>query len=76
MRRGTKTAVAQEIVGAEAVREYADRVKEARLLLRRIDKGIGQHEREQKREPKNWGYVGDMGHVVEELNDVARFLKT
>lgn len=75
MRRGTTTIVAKELISAEASKEYSDKVKEARKLMKNIDSIITKHSREQKKDPKDWGYVGDMGYIVELLNDASRFIK-
>jgi hypothetical protein len=44
-------------------------------LLAQIKKEVAKHNKEQKKDPKNWGHVGDMGHVYAELVDIHKFLQ-
>jgi hypothetical protein len=46
---------------------YADRHTECQDLLKRIAGRLAQHQKDQSREPANWGYAGDLGRVTEEL---------
>jgi hypothetical protein len=55
--------------------EYKARVKDVLRLLKDIKKEVAVHQKQQVRDPKNWGYVGDMGHVYMELDSISRFLK-
>jgi len=75
MRRGTHTVVAGDIVGGGLARDFADKARSVRQLLKRIEKGVQKEERGFKKEPTNWGYLGDLGHVESELKDIASFLQ-
>ena len=46
---------------------YAERHTECQDLLKRIASRLEQHKKEQAKDPANWGYVGDLGRVTEEL---------
>jgi hypothetical protein len=46
---------------------YAERHAETRDLLKRIAARLEQHKQEQAKEPADWGYPGDLGHITEEL---------
>ena len=46
---------------------YAERHTESMDLLKRIASRLEQHQKDQAREPANWGYPGDLGRVTEEL---------
>jgi hypothetical protein len=59
---------------ATANESYQKRVKEARTLLSDIGKLITKHAAKQKKEPRNWGYSGSMGNVIEELKNIKEFL--
>ena len=42
--------------------------------MKRLEKAMVKHDKEQKAEPLNWGFVGDYGHVHEQLDELVRFL--
>jgi len=46
---------------------YAERHADCQDLLKRIAVRLEQHHKEQAQEPANWGHVGDLGRVTEEL---------
>jgi len=61
-------------------RETADERYHHHLLnvqesLNNIKKLIAKHTREQSRKPTDWGFVGDMEHVSELLEDIETFLR-
>ena len=72
-RRGSDTVVGLRIA-ATASQEYKERVKEIRKVLVSIEHALKGHEARQKEEPADWGYVGDVGHVLGELKDVSNSL--
>jgi len=59
---------------ASSVERYGANLREVRTLLKSIDKLVKFHEREQKANPRDWGWTGDMYHVKELLTEVERFL--
>ena len=54
----------QKETAAEA---YAERFTECKDLLGRINKQLDVHQARQQASPKNWGFAGDLGHVIEQL---------
>ena len=46
---------------------YAERHAESLDLLKRIASRLAQHQKEQAKDPANWGHAGDLGRVTEEL---------
>lgn len=64
--------LAKQIAGADADSEYKQKVRAVRKLLKELSKKVDEHEKEQKRDPRNWGNVGDMGHYMTELEDLVR----
>jgi hypothetical protein len=46
---------------------YAERHAECQDLLERIASRLAQHQKDQAREPGDWGFSGDLGHITEEL---------
>jgi triphosphoribosyl-dephospho-CoA synthetase len=74
MRRGTHTAAAK-VIAADAKKEYADKRKAVDSLMKRLAKALTTHDREFRKDDKNWGSVGDLGHVESELHDIVRFLR-
>ena len=46
---------------------YAERHAECQDLLKRIAGCLEQHQKDQAKEPANWGHPGDLGHITEQL---------
>ena len=53
---------------------YQQDKQAAMELLGKIQEQIHQHGQRQGRESENWGYYGDMKHVVELLGQISDFL--
>lgn len=76
-----KVAVAKELVAvaemvsADADAEYKEKVRKVRSLLKDVEAGVKRHERSQSRDAGNWGYVGDMGRIAQELQDMVDSLR-
>jgi hypothetical protein len=68
-----KTTASNSTPFISAQRAYEHRQKEAKTLLKEIALLIHAHN---VPEHANWGHVGSIGHVVEELIEIKRFLKT
>lgn len=74
---GTFTAKDLEYItsakgGAQA--NYRQRLVEICAKLDDVREALGEHEMRQDRDPKNWGFAGDMGYVASQLDEVLRFL--
>lgn len=54
--------------------EYTNAVKACVSLLEIITKKIKIHMKAQATDNKNWGYIGDLLHVKEELEEINTFL--
>jgi hypothetical protein len=65
------TNITRTTTAAEA---YDARLVHAREMLRMLDMAIAAHEGRAKRDPKNWGLVGDLAHVDDKLTEIAAFL--
>ena len=46
---------------------YAERHTECQDLLKRIASRLEHHQKDQAKEPANWGHAGDLGRITEEL---------
>ncbi len=53
---------------------YKKRQKEVVKAMGQLHKLLKSHAAEQKKNPKNWGYAGDLGHVAEEMKALVDFL--
>jgi len=42
--------------------------------LAKLQEALAKHAAQQKEEPRNWGYAGDLGHVEEMLDGLSEFL--
>ncbi len=50
-----------------AAARYTELQAESKDLLKRIAARLAKHQQKQSAEPADWGYVGDMGRVNEQL---------
>jgi len=57
---------------ADAGKAYAERLKKVREHLTRIEDGLRNHL--VNVEKIDWGHVGDLGYLDEQLGQVARFI--
>jgi hypothetical protein len=64
MKNTTRTAAAA----------YSQNAATAQDLLKRIATRLAEHQARQVAEPTDWGYVGDLGHINEELAQVLAAL--
>ena len=53
-----------------AAAAYSQKNAITRDLLKRIATRLTEHELQQAAKPQDWGYVGDLGHINEELAQV------
>jgi len=53
---------------------YQERYQEALELVTRIRRQLTAHKAQEAKEPRNWGYAGDLGHVNSELKQVLASL--
>ena len=63
-----------EKVAADANMEYDQRMRKVRQMLRELDKQLYKHEARQGGRMTDWSFVGDLGHVEEQLTEVLRFI--
>ena len=54
--------------------EYSAKAAQAQDFLKRIATRLAEHQSSQAAEPRNWGYVGDLGRVNEELAQILAVL--
>ena len=57
-----------------AATEYSEKAAISRDLLKRIAARLSDHQTRQAENPNDWGYVGDLGRVNEELAQVLAAL--
>jgi hypothetical protein len=55
---------------------YEAKQTEIKKLLKQLDTALLNHDRQGSREPggHQWGYVGDLEHVAQELTNICKFL--
>ena len=53
---------------------YSQNATTAQDLLKRIATRLSEHQTRQAAQPRDWGYVGDLGHINEELAQVLAAL--
>ena len=54
--------------------EYNRKMKEIKSLLQHIETGLNAHSAEENEDMRNYGYVGDLGHVKSELQNISDFI--
>ena len=57
-----------------ATETYRLRAELAQNLMARIARRLEEHSAQSATEPRDWGYVGDIGHINEELAQVLAAL--
>ena len=62
------------LAAADANMKYDARMREVRRLMRDLDKQLSKHEARQGGDPENWGFVGDLGNVEQQLTEILRFV--
>lgn len=60
---------------ATADERYHHHLKNVQLSLKNVDRLLREHIQDQSRKPTDWGYVGDMEKVSEDLDDIVAFLR-
>lgn len=58
----------------EAAKAYEDRRAKINHLVDQLTAALDEHETKMKASPRNWGFVGDLGNVVEELKNIVDFM--
>lgn len=56
--------------------KYRNTARQVEYRIAMLSKEVGKHRLFQERDTKNWGYLGDMGHVAEGLTELIDFLKS
>lgn len=57
-----------------AAEAYTENIQAIEVAISKLREGLKQHGYEQAKAPKNWGFVGDAGHVLGLLEQAARFI--
>lgn len=58
-----------------AQEKYNERQQSISELMKQMQELLKAHTKEQKQNPKNWGYAGELGYVEEQLQELVDFLK-
>lgn len=53
-----------------APRKYADKLVSVEEKMKRVERKIKEHAKAFLTEPLNWGYVGDMAYVSDQLDEI------
>lgn len=51
-----------------------ERRAQVETLLRQVQAGVDATVAGHKADPANWGYAGNLGHTIEILDSIAKFL--
>ncbi len=61
--------------GSDANANYNQAIKEIEASIKTLQKQLKDHQKKQKKEPKNWGFAGDLDPVKTALQDAVDTLK-
>jgi len=59
----------------DADQTYNSRLRDVMQILRDLETEVKRHAREQKQNPQNWGFVGDMNATKASLQEALDFLQ-
>jgi Flp pilus assembly protein TadD len=65
----------QEKTKRTAAEVYDERDAAITAVLNRLQDGLAAHRREAHADPKNWGFVGDLGYVLDRLDEAVSFIR-
>lgn len=57
-----------------ASREYRICQETVKKLMETVKARLAKHAEQQARQPRNWGWAGDLTEVTRQLTDLAEFL--
>lgn len=60
----------------EASERYVKLQEQAQKLLQQVGSSLQQHAVKQQGTPRNWGWPGDLTHVVQKLDELVSFLSS
>jgi hypothetical protein len=58
-----------------AADKYYKRLRDVEQQIKLLQQGIKKHEQKFRGDSRNWGYVGDLGHIYEQLSDLSGFFE-
>ncbi len=58
----------------ELANKFNDKYKSALIKLDQIKIALDDYAIKQTKEPRNWGFVGSLGYINEELNNILEHL--
>jgi hypothetical protein len=62
-----------QAAGKDADADFKAKMKVVRGQVKKLEDALDKEATKQAKDPKNWGYVGDLGHVDEVLTDLLSF---
>lgn len=68
---GSLVRMAEEI---QADKDYKAKAARIKVVVGLLQAKLKRHAEKQKRDVRNYGYSGDLGHVLEELQGLVDFL--
>lgn len=66
--------VKKEELGNSAEKVYKSRRKEANDKIKRISAALKKMDAKAKKDPSSWGHAGNMGNVIESLDEILQFI--
>jgi len=55
--------------------EYKWNFNNIKRLEKEINNLLEEHKQKQEKDPKNWGFVGDLNNISEILNQIIQFMR-
>lgn len=68
---GNAKQLFEKLENSSPKKEYEKREQEIKILLIKLKSKLKKHKIDFLKHPKNWGYVGDLGHIAEVLREIV-----
>lgn len=59
----------------DANQTYAKTIQKIHRNMQHITERLGAHQTQQRQQPRDWSYVGDLEHVAKLLDEIVDFLR-
>lgn len=70
-----KEGIVKKAPGKDPTPEYLKTLKDLNSQLENLKSKLKGHQKAQKKDPQNWGYVGDLKHLSTQLDEILAHLK-
>ena len=72
LKRLVEEVISEREEGADKM--YKDRRKEIDVMVKTLQASFKKMDAKQKKDPKNWGYTGNLGKIADDMEEIIRFV--